>query len=140
MRIRQLVRNAVFIAVAAIVTAGFSVGIAQATSAAPASTVPVSSAVHSVRPPMPVECSTGDIFCSLGLAGHTLYIIQSFGCQTGVTHTAVSGTIYEMLNYCPYRVLYYNPGEKCINPDTGQAGEGRFGTVTKYYTSPVMSC
>lgn len=140
MRIRRLARNAAFIAVAAMVMGGFLTGMAGATSAAPASTVSVVAPGGTI-PQMPASCNHNE-FCTYSWSpAGGLHLLQKFGCQTGVSHGAVHGNmIFEMVNLCSHRVLWYNPAEHCINPDHTSAGAGRFGNVTGFYTSPIMSC
>jgi hypothetical protein len=90
---------------------------------------------------MPASCRA-NTFCTYRFVPHVgLELIQEFGCQTRVGHAAVDGSsIFQMVNLCAWRVLYYNPSQHCINPDTTQGGLGRFGNVTSFYVSPFMSC
>jgi hypothetical protein len=142
MHIRQLARNAVFIAVMVIVTAGFSTGIAQATSAAPTSTAPVSSVAHSGNPyHMPSWCPGK--FCAIGQLGRYEGVVQEFGCANDENHNAVNGAdVYLMVNNCADAVYYYytSGGDGCVNAHSAKGGAGRFSTIKFYYVAFWAKC
>ncbi len=141
MHIRQLARNAVFIAVMAIVTAGLSVGVAQATSAAPTSMAPVSSVAHSGKPLMPSWCP-GE-FCAIGQLGRYEGVVQEFGCAGDEVHYAVNGAdVYLMVNNCSHAVYYYytSGGDGCVNHNSAKGGSGRFSTIKYYYVATWANC
>jgi hypothetical protein len=144
MRIRRLARNAAFITVAAMVMGGFSTGIAGAASAAPTSTMSAASAPVTPGgtaprvPRMPENCTE---FCSIGISGHTFYIIQQFGCTGNQGHSAVSGTIYRLVNNCANRVYYYyaSGGNGCISGHS-QQGRSPFPNIDYYFVGIYAKC
>jgi hypothetical protein len=145
MHIRQLARNAALITVAAIVTAGFSTGIAQATSAAP-TTVSASSVVHSGTAPRVPERMYGcDLyrFCSLTFTRAGGYIIiQEFGCDENI-HNALALKVYLMINRCTAHAVYYyynTGGGGCVNPSSQQSRSGGYPAMDYYYAAPWRNC
>src|SRR5437899_2580571 len=117
MHIRQLARNAALVTVAVIVTAGFSTGIAQATNAAPASTVSAVTPSGSTTPRMPAGCDP-PAFCTFASSAHGLVLLQRIPCQNVTGHNARDGNIiYEMVNACSQFVdyEYINDNWGCIN-------------------------
>jgi len=146
MHIRQLARNAALITVAAIVTAGFSTGIAQATSAAPTSTVSVSSVVHSGTAPRAhkrMASCPKYTFCAYGVAGsRELYLAQSFTCAESI-HNAVSNTIYLMINNCTAHAVYHyykSGGDGCVSASSQQGRSGGYPAIDYYYVAPWKNC
>lgn len=147
MHIRQLARNAALITVAAIVTAGFSTGIAEATSAAPTSTVSVSSVVHSgtaprVHTPRMYGCQKYT-FCALTIVGNNFDIAQEFGCTSGALHEAVSAKIYEMINLCTTHAVshsYKAGGHGCVSANSSQAQGGGYPAIAYYFVSSSANC
>jgi hypothetical protein len=126
--IRRIARNAVFIMVAVMVMGGFLAGVAEATSATPASpAVTSSSAIHR----MLGGCKTPAV-CTFNVGIHGIILLQRFSCASPKGHGNITNPIFQILNACPNRVYYYNPGSKaghCLNPHSNQSGVGRFGTV-----------
>jgi hypothetical protein len=143
-RIKWLARKAVFITAAVMVLVGFSTGIAGTASAAPTSTVsavsssPVTSGAAATVPRMPANC--GNHFCTLGLSGHSEFIIQEFNCVNQVHHPGIINPIYGMQNNCSNRVFYYNPHRQCVNPHSSIAGVGRFGQVNTIWVERDARC
>jgi hypothetical protein len=128
MRIRRLARDAVFITVAVMVLGGFSTGIAGATSAAPTSSaVTSSSAIHRMLP----SCNTPAV-CTFDVSIRGIILLQRFPCTVRKAYSNITNPIFQILNACPTRVWYFNPGSSaghCLNPNSNQSGFGRFGTV-----------
>lgn len=124
MHIRQLARNATLITVAAIVTAGFSTGIAQATNAAPASTVSAVTHGGSATPRMLPGCTPQPQFCTYASSIRGIILLQKFGCAHSVGHNAVNGDIiYQMFNGCGVVVYYYyGTSHGCMKPHSTRAG------------------
>jgi hypothetical protein len=153
MHIRQLARNAALITVAVIVTAGFSTGIARATSAAPTSTVSASSVaassvVHSGTAPRVPERMYGcDLyrFCALGFTEAGGYwIIQEFGCGTDDIIYAHAGVkVWLMINRCTAHPVYYylnNGGAGCVNPSSQKGRSGGWPAMHYYYAATWNVC
>lgn len=146
MHIRQLARNAALITAAAIVTAGFSTGIAQATSAAPTSTISVASAP--VTPggmaPRMLNCPEYT-FCAYGIeGGRSYYLAQSFTCAEDI-HYAVADTIHLMINRCTAHAVYYyynSGGDGCVSASSQQGAPTRSGfpAIDYYYVAPWTTC
>ena len=148
MHIRQLARNAALIAVAVIVTAGFSAGIAQATNAAPASTVPVVTpgvsavAPGGTTPRMLPGCTPQPLFCTFASSIRGIILIQKFGCTINRIHTAAPSPVFEMVNGCGTAVDYHykSSGGGCINAHSARSGAGRFSAVSYYWVSFDARC
>jgi hypothetical protein len=122
MHIRQLARNAALITVAVFVTAGFSTGIAQATNAAPASTVSAVTHGGSTTPRMLPGCTPQPLFCTYASSIRGIILIQKFGCaSTG--HNAAPSPVYQMFNGCGVVVYYYyGTSHGCMRPHSTRAG------------------
>lgn len=146
MHIRQLARSAALITVAAIVTAGFSAGIAQATSAAPASTIsaasaPVTPGGTALRPHMS-DCPKYT-FCAYTGARFVI-LAQYFTCAESI-HNAFSDTIYLMVNNCTAHAVYsydkYDAGYNCVSASSskGRYPNG-FPAIDYYYVAPYKNC
>jgi hypothetical protein len=142
MHIRQLARNAALIMVAAILTAGFSTGIAQATNAAPASTASAVAPGGSTTPRMLPGCTPQPQFCSYDSSIHGLILTQKFGCTINRVHTAVNTPVFELVNGCGTAVDYYykKGGGGCINAHSAQSGAGRFSAMNHYWVSFDAKC
>jgi hypothetical protein len=139
MHIRQLARNAALITVAAIVTAGFSTGIAQATNAAPASTVSAVTPGGSTTPRMLPGCDAPQ-FCTYASSIRGLVLLQHFGCTGDDVHYANYGSeIFEMVNLCHQRVYYYyhSGTHGCMNPNSNRARSGNFARIDYFYVDFV---
>jgi hypothetical protein len=147
MHIRQLARNAALITVAAIVTAGFSTGIAQATSAAPTSTISVASAPVTpggtapevVRPRM--QGCPKYTFCAYEVAGsRELVLAQSFTCSEA-NHNAVAAIITLWINNCTAHAVYYYYGSNdgCVS-SSSQHGRTPGIQPDYYYVAPWAKC
>jgi hypothetical protein len=122
MYIRQLARNAALITAAVILTAGFSTGIAQATNAAPASTVSTVTPGGSTTSRMPPSCTPQPQFCSYDSSIRGLVLVQKFGCANDVGHTGKS-PVYQLFNGCGVAVYYYygTNGIGCMRPHSTRA-------------------
>jgi hypothetical protein len=147
MHIRQLARNAALITVAAIVTAGFSTGIAQATSAAPTSTISVASAPDTpagTAPRVLMASCPKYTFCAFSIAGSKqIYLAQSFNCLNGATHPAVPETIYLMINRCTTHAVdyeYKSGGGGCISDNSQRGIGGGFPPIKDYVVLPYADC
>jgi hypothetical protein len=148
MHIRQLARNAALATVAAIVTAGFSTGIAQATSAAPTSTISVASAPvtlggTALRPLM-LDCPEYT-FCAYEVEGGRSFVLaQSFTCAEDI-HYAVAATIHLMINRCTAHAVYHyykSGGDGCVSASSQQGTGLRSGypAIDYYYVAPYANC
>ena len=136
MHIRQLARNAALITVAVFVTAGFSTGIAQATNAAPASTVSVVTpgvsavapgvsavAPGGTTPRMLPGCTPQPLFCTYASSIRGIILIQKFSCSHSVGHNAAPSPVYQMFNGCSVVVYYYyGTSHGCMRPHSTRAG------------------
>lgn len=142
MHIRQLARNAALITVAAIVTAGFSTGIAQAASAAPTSTISASAPVTpgGTGRVLMQNCSLYE-FCAYEVAGsRELVLAQSFTCAEA-NHNAVAAIIVLWINRCTAHAVYYYYGshDGCVSASS-QQGRSPGIIVNHYYVAPWAKC
>jgi len=144
MRIRQLARNAALATVAAIVTAGFSAGVAQATNAAPASTVSVVTHGGSITPRMLPGCTPQPAFCTYASSIRGIILLQKIGCARGHGAHAVNGdVIFQLFNGCGTRVYYYwnnMNSHGCINQHSTSSRAGGFPNITFFYVDTVPNC
>ncbi len=142
MHIRRLARNAALITVAATVMGGFLTGMAGATNAAPASTVPAAASGGTI-PRMLPGCTPQPQFCTYASSIRGLVLLQKFGCATGVTHNAVNGNIiFEIVNGCATRVIYryVGGGSGCINHNASRSRSGDFPNIRDFYVSGYPNC
>ncbi len=145
MHIRQLARNAALITVAAIVTAGFSTGIAQAASAAPASTISVASAPVTpggTAPRVLMPTCPKYTFCAYG-GTRFPYLAQSFTCAENI-HNAVADTITRMVNNCTAHAVYHyykSGGDGCVSASSSQSRfPDGYPAIDYYYVAPWKNC